>query len=135
MTDDIWMTRAARARVEAELAELDGAPDAADNSVRARILGLRRLLRSADADAKPDDGLVEPGMIVTLRMDRDGSELTFLLGSREVGELDPDIDVAVYSPTSPLGAAISGHFVGDVVEYRSPAGEQRVTIVKATPFG
>ena len=134
MDDAIWMTPAARAGLEAELAEIEGRPETGDGSVRARILELRKLLRSADAGTKPDDGLVEPGMIVTVRSERDGSESRFLLGAREVGQLDPNIDVAVYSPTSPLGAAISGHYVGDIVDYESPAGARRVTILSATPF-
>ena len=35
----------------------------------------------------------------------------------------------VASPTSPLGAALLGHVVGDVVEYDAPSGALRVTIV------
>lgn len=134
MEPDIWMTPAARGLLETELAELEKAGDAGDNDARVRLIEVRRLLRSADAGLKPDDGLVEPGMTVTLKFHRDDSTSTFLLGAREVGHLDPTLELDVYSPTSPLGAAITGHYVGDVVAYDSPIGEQQVTIVSARPF-
>ena len=40
-----------------------------------------------------------------------------------------DADVLVASPTSPLGSALLGHAVGDLVEYEAPSGVLRVKIV------
>ncbi|WP_439564204.1 GreA/GreB family elongation factor [Microcella sp.] len=132
--ETIWMTQAARQKLETELAELDRAAPA-DGPSLARAIELRALLRSAVVDRKPDDGLVEPGMLVTVRFATDGSESTFLLGSRALSGLDSSLDLDVYSPTSPLGAAISNRHVGDTVIFAAPSGEQRITIVSAAPFG
>lgn len=134
MQTEQWMTPVARERLERELIELESAGEPTDVATRARLIELRSLIRSADAQTKPDDGLVEPGMTVTLEFERDGSTSTFLLGSRETSHLDPDVAIDVYSPSSPLGAAINGHYVGETITFLSPAGEQRVTIVGATPF-
>ena len=131
-TEPVWMTEAARERLVDELARLEQAGDDAD---AARIRELRETLRRAEVERKPDDGLVEPGMTVTVRFERDGEVATFLLGSRELARLDPEVELDVYSPTSPLGAAIAGRHVGDSVGYAAPSGEQRVTILTAVPFG
>lgn len=130
-TESVWMTPATRQRLEEELAVLER-NESADP---ARARELRVLLRNAEVASKPDDGLVEAGMRVTVRFERDASESTFLLGSRELSGLDPNIDTDVYSLTSPLGQAIAGHYVGDVVRFRAPSGEQQITIVSAAPFG
>lgn len=134
MATETWMTPIARERLEVELAELERASGGGAGEARARILELRALIRSADAASKPDDGLVEPGMKVTLRFEEDGSTSTFLLGSRVTSELDSSLDIDVYSPTSPLGSAITGHHAGEMVSYAAPSGEQRVTILAAAPF-
>jgi len=128
------MTPAARQRLADELESCERAVSAGDSAAEARMVTLRSLLRNAEAGRKPDDGLVEPGMKVTVRFTRDDSQSTFLFGSRELAALDPSIDVDVYSPTSPLGAAIAGRYVGDVVRYPAPAGELEAEIVSAAPF-
>ena len=64
------------------------------------------------------DGVVGPGMTVTVRFTRDDDEVTFLLASRE--ESGSPIDV--YSPRSPLGTAISGKKVGESATYNLPNG-------------
>jgi transcription elongation factor GreA len=44
-------------------------------------------------------------------------------------------DIEVFSPQSPLGAAINGHSVGDTVEYEAPNGKRlKVEIVGAVPY-
>jgi transcription elongation factor GreA len=124
------MTPAAFAALEAELAELTAKADDAD---QARVLELRELIRNAEVGTKPDDGLVEAGMRITVKFHSDDSVETFLLGSRDLAQVDDDIDV--YSPTSPLGSAIDGHHVGDEVSFTAPNGATlTVTIVSATPF-
>ena len=100
-----------------------------------RILQLQDMLRRAVVGAAPaDDGVVEPGMLVTVAFadPADNDTETFLLGSREGAETS---GVAVYSPQSPLGTALVGHREGDVVEYATPNGKtMKVTIVSAKPF-
>ncbi|RZT62281.1 GreA/GreB family elongation factor [Microcella alkaliphila] len=133
-SEKIWLTLAARQRLEAELVQLEAASQPSNAAV-VRARELRELLRNAVVGQMPDDGLVEPGMIVTIRFDSDGSETTFLLGSRTLSELDSSLDIDVYSPTSPLGTAINGHYVGDAVTFVAPSGEQRISIVATKPFG
>lgn len=133
-TESVWMTLPARQRLEAELAELESRPSSSDSTATARAHQLRALLRNAEVGSKPDDGLVEPGMRVTVRFERDASTAEFLLGSRELSGLDDSVDTEVYSSTSPLGSAISGHYVGDVVSFAAPAGMQEITILSAVPF-
>ena len=100
-----------------------------------RILQLQDMLRRAVVGAAPaDDGVVEPGMVVTVAFGDPaaGDTETFLLGSREAAETS---GVAVYSPQSPLGTALVGHREGSVVEYATPNGKtMKVTIVSAKPF-
>ena len=57
---------------------------------------------------------------------------TFLLGSREEAAT---ASIDVYSPTSPLGAAVLGKKVGETVEYETPAGKTlQVEILSAEPY-
>ena len=121
------------ARQEGDLRENGGYHAAKDEQGKqeARIRQLQDLLRNAKVgEAPPDDGVVEPGMVVTAKVG--GSEMTFLLGSRE-GAGDTDLDV--YSERSPLGAAINGHRAGETVTYTAPTGrEMFVELVSAKPF-
>ena len=61
-----------------------------------------------------------------------GDEMVFLLGSREIAGTS---DIDVFSPTSPLGAAINGRKVGDSTTYTAPNGREiPVEITDAKPF-
>ena len=51
-------------------------------------------------------------------------EETFLLGSREMLAVNSDHDLQVYSPQSPLGAAILGSKPGDTASYEAPNGKK-----------
>ncbi|MBO0829615.1 MAG: transcription elongation factor GreA [Streptosporangiales bacterium] len=121
------------ARDEGDLRENGGyhAAKEEQGKAEARIRQLQELLRNAHVgQAPPDDGVVEPGMHVTVRFP-DGDEMTFLLGSREVAA----DGVEAYSEKSPLGSAISGKKVGDKANYTLPNGtEMAVTVVSATPY-
>ena len=70
-------------------------------------------------------------MTVTIRFVKDEDEVTFLLASRE--ESGSPIDV--YSPRSPLGAAIMGKKVGEKATYSLPNGRSTtVEILEAVPY-
>jgi transcription elongation factor GreA len=74
-------------------------------------------------------------MEVTVRFAGDSDTETFLLGAREVLALDDSVDVSVYSPQSPLGAAITGKKPGDKASFEAPNGKSvDVEIVSAKPF-
>ena len=128
----------AQAREEGDLSENGGYHAAREEQGKneARIRQLEDRLRRAQIGETPaDDGLVEAGMKVTIRFDGDTETETFLLGSRELLTMDSGVDLDVYSPTSPLGEAISGKSVGDTATYEAPNGATiKVEIVDAVPF-
>jgi transcription elongation factor GreA len=130
--------RIAAAREEGDLSENGGYHAAREEQGKneARIRQLEDRLRRAEVGDKPaDDGLVEEGMKVTVRFAGDADTETFLLGSRELLTMDSAVDLDVYSPTSPLGAAILDKRVGDQASYEAPNGSTiTVEIVDATPF-
>jgi transcription elongation factor GreA len=124
--------RIAAARAEGDLSENGGYHAARDEQAKneARIKELKEKLRTAQIGTPKDDGIVEPGMQVTALVA--GDEMTFVLGAREIAA---GTDLDVYSPTSPLGAAINGHSVGDTVAYLAPTGREiTVEIHAAKPF-
>ena len=117
--EPIWLTEDALRQLQEELDELTR-NEGADDSSAARVVELRGVIRRARVGSMPDDGLVEPGMQITVEFASDGSHETFLLGSRAL--MGPTGDVAVYSPDSPLGKAIMGGHPGDQVTYHAPNG-------------
>ena len=70
-------------------------------------------------------------MKVTYKFVGDDDTAEFLLGNKalEDGKID------VFSPESPLGAAILGAKVGDQVSYTAPTGKTlKVEVVEAKPY-
>lgn len=123
-------------REEGDLKENGGYHAARDEQGKqeARIRQLQELLNEAQVGVRPtSDGTVEPGTVVTVAYDGDEDDQeTFLLGSREEGAHG---SLQVYSPQSPLGAAILGATVGESREYELPNGStQKVSILKCEPF-
>ena len=122
------------AREEGDLRENGGYHAAKEEQGKreARIRQLQHILENARVGEPPrTDGVVGPGMTVTIRFDGDDDEVTFLLASRE--ETGAPIDV--YSPRSPLGSAIDGKKVGDTATYTLPNGRAAtVEILEAVPY-
>jgi transcription elongation factor GreA len=120
------------AREEGDLKENGGyhAAKEEQGKMEARIRQLTQLLDNAIVGEKPaDNGIVAPGMVVTV--DMFGDHVTFLLGSREIA----DSDLEVYSEKSPLGAAINGKKVGESAAYEAPNGKTiEVTVKDAKPY-
>ncbi|MCB0950881.1 MAG: GreA/GreB family elongation factor [Mycobacterium sp.] len=147
-TERIWMTSEAQDRLRAELAALrsrssievpEDFMDRDDDLVakysarQARIHQIQDLLTHAVVgEAPPDDGIAEPGMVITIRYDDTGEIETFLLGTRGA----EDADIEVYSVQSPLGSAIAGARAGEQRTYSIPSGANLpVTILGAVPYG
>ena len=129
--EPIWLTQDALRQLQEEL-DATVRDSADDDQAQARAIELRGIIRRAQVGARPDDGIVEPGMRVTVEFASDGSHDTFLLGSRAL--LGADGDITVYSPESPLGQAIAGLLPGDGFEYRTPSGATVAgAIVTAVP--
>ena len=122
------------AREEGDLRENGGyhAAKEEQGKIEARINQLQHILASARVGEPPrTEGVVGPGMTVTVRFERDDDEVTFLLASRE--ESGAPIDV--YSPRSPLGSAINGKKIGDSATYQLPNGRAaKVEILEAVPY-
>lgn len=139
----VWMTPHARTALEAELAELltvprsgtDRTGDVVDAWLarKQRIRDIHELLsRSVRTEAPPDDGVAEPGMVLTVRFDDSDETETFLLGT--LGTTDDELDV--YTAASPLGSALLGATPGSRRSYRLPTGSTAsVTLLAAVPFG
>ena len=130
----------AQARAEGDLSENGGYHAARDEQghQEARIRQLLDMLNRAQVGPAPaTSGEVAPGTRITVAFDGDESDTdTFVLGSRELLGLDENIDATnVYSPQSPLGAAILGKKEGDATSYVAPNGRSiNVTVVKVEPF-
>jgi transcription elongation factor GreA len=74
-------------------------------------------------------------MAVTVVFDGSDEAESFLLGSRELMTLDQSVEMDVYSPQSPLGAALLGKRPGERATYTAPNGRAvSVQVVDAKPF-
>ncbi len=163
-TQAIWLTQEAFDKLHVELEQLSG-PGRADVTAKiaaardegdlkenggyhaareeqgkqeARIRQLADMLRRAEVGEAPARAdVVAPGTQVTIAFGGDKSDTdTFVLGSRELLGMDESVDSTnVYSPQSPLGAAIMGKRKGDAVSYAAPNGRSiDVTVVEVKPF-
>lgn len=142
-TQRVWLTPEAHRRLTDELAALlaprpvraaDGT-DQDEVTIR-RQARLREVLDLLDdavvGEDPPDDGVAEAGMVLTVRYDDTGETETFLLGVRDAEHSD----IEVYSPRSPLGAALTGARQGEQRTFRVPNGATlRVTLLEAVPYG
>ncbi|MDE0269472.1 MAG: transcription elongation factor GreA [Acidimicrobiaceae bacterium] len=93
-----------------------------------RIRHLTKILADAviiDASEKADSEEVTLGSYVEITWDDEDEPERYFVGSIEE---QPD-DVFVVSPGSPMGEALLGASIGDRVEFESPGGMLRVTVV------
>ncbi|MGC2173869.1 MAG: transcription elongation factor GreA [Acidimicrobiales bacterium] len=96
--------------------------------MEARIRQIDQVIRNHEIVARDEHaGKVQHASIakVVYEGDADDDTQEFFIGSIEE---KPD-GVLVASPTSPLGEALLGRSVGDVVEYDAPSGTLKVKIV------
>jgi transcription elongation factor GreA len=146
------MTASQKAALEAELAELEGPKrqaiidaiavargfgDLSENfeyhaakheggMLEGRILKLRERLSNVnivDGEAAAASGKVEVGAHVVIE-DEDGEQLTV--------EISAVSGTGAVSPTSPLGRALLGAKVGDVVKVEAPRRTWHATVVSFT---
>lgn len=122
------MPSATLSALQAEVSALESRASSLSLAEIARLAELRTLVRNADVSAKPNDGLVEPGMLVTVRFGSGDDTETFLLADRGVLA-----DARALSPKSPLGSAVDGRRVGDLLTYAAPNGPIEVTVLAAVP--
>lgn len=139
----IWLTPPAYDRLQQELEALrrcvEASADDDPNAVavrraqQGRIQQIHEMLVDAVVgEDPPNDGVAEPGMVLTVRFDDSGDTETFLLGAREADYGD----IEVYSANSPLGRALAGARPGEQRSYDLPSGvTQGVTLVSSVPYG
>jgi transcription elongation factor GreA len=123
--------RIAEARSHGDLRE-NADYDAAKNDqglMEARIRKLEYLLNTSEVREVTVSSQVEVGCVVTLT-DADGDELDYFVAPQE--NKVPGLLLA--SPSSPLGEALLGATVGDVVSYKAPAGTFHVTVKAVRPY-
>ena len=95
--------------------------------MQGRIVHLTRILANAAIiDGSDGDVGVILGSVVTVLYDGDDEPERLLVGVIE----ERRGDLMVVSPGSPMGEALLGTSEGDSVEFNSPAGHQRVTVVE-----
>ena len=142
-TDVTWLTQEAYDRLVAELADREGPTR---EQIKNRIAAAREEgdlkenggYHAAREEQGKNEGRIRQleataGKVVTVYFAAWDEEETFLLGSREEAA---HASIEVYSPTSPLGAAVNGAKVGDTVTYTLANGnEMNVAIRKVAPYG
>ena len=92
--------------------------------MEARIRQLEALLLDAEIVEAADGSAVVSGVIVGIRYE-DDDEVERLLG----GSVEERADLEVLTPGSPLGQALMGNKVGDIVDFEAPGGVLKVEIV------
>jgi transcription elongation factor GreA len=99
----------------------------AQGKMESRIRQLKRMLGDAIIvdGSEAAEGVVTTGTVVELRYVGDEETERFLVGSIE----EQREGVAVVSPASPLGQALIGRAVGEVVDYEAPNGTLSVEVV------
>ena len=149
LNEGTWLTPAALAKLENELAHLtttgreevveriaearahgdlkeNAEYDTAKNDqglMEARIRQLEHLIDNAHVTEVDDSGAVAVGTVATV-IDDDGDEMEFFVASAE--NKVPGMLLA--SADSPLGAALLGSMPGDVVTYEAPGGTFTYTV-------
>jgi transcription elongation factor GreA len=93
-----------------------------------RIRHLEALLQNAEIVEKTGADTVVAGAIVEVRYVGDSGTESYLIGSIE----EKHADYEMVSPGSPLGKALMGAKVGDVVDFQAPARVLKVEIVSIT---
>lgn len=130
----------ARAQIAQKIAEARSHGDLSENAdydaakheqelLEIRIANLERTIARAkviDPSELPDDNRVYIFCTVRLLNERTNTEMTFTLVSAE----EADIERQRLSVTSPLGKALLGKTVGDVVETTAPGGVIRYRILE-----
>jgi len=142
----VWISPQANERLRRELDTLlflfsAGSPaDETDENANAvRRAWERRIQRIHDllinavvGEDPPDDGIAEPGMVVTIRYNATGDTNTFLLGVHGAEYAD----MSVYSIESPMGAAIGGARPGARRTLLLSDGARiPITVLDVVPYG
>ncbi|MBC7141325.1 MAG: GreA/GreB family elongation factor [Rhodobacteraceae bacterium] len=123
LRDRLAATQAELARLKARAERLDRLPEkAAERDIRYLEARLRSAIPVDPADQPRDE--VAFGARVTVA-DADGRETVYEI----VGEDEADAGARRIAPQAPLARALLGARVGDVVEWRRPAGRLELEVI------
>ena len=152
MSEQPYLTAAGAIRLKSELEQLKGASrteiaqrlraaiqmgDLSENAdyhkakedqafLEGRILELEYLLKNAIIiEENNHSDVVDVGVTVTIQEGEEPPETYYLVGAKEADPRNGRI-----SNESPIGRALMGHQVGDVVTVATPAGEISLKIIK-----
>jgi transcription elongation factor GreA len=152
MTQPIqYLTPEGEARLQAELADLTGPRreelaqrlrsaiqmgDLSENAdyhkakedqafLEGRIQEIEAVLRSAVIIEKKSSDIVEVGTTVTIQENGMEPETFYMVGAKEADPRNGRI-----SNESPIGFALMGHKVGEIVEANTPGGKMKFKILK-----
>jgi transcription elongation factor GreA len=90
-----------------------------------RIRHLEALIKNAEIVEGGESDFVVTGSIVEIKYEGDDDSERYLIGSIE----ERHDDLEVISPGSPLGQALLGRRIGDIVDFEAPARVLKVEIV------
>jgi transcription elongation factor GreA len=91
----------------------------------ARVRQIKEMFENVEIIHAEDDGVAEPGKLVTIRYEGEEPEV-YLLGSRE----EKGGDHPVLTPESPIGVAILGRSAGETIVARVGNSDMKVEIVE-----
>ena len=93
-----------------------------------RIIHLAHVIENAEiVEVNENNSEVGAGSVVSIVFDGDSTPEKYLVGSIE----EKPEDLTVVSPAAPMGAALMGSRVGDVIEYQTPSGATlKVTVTE-----
>lgn len=121
--------RLAKARAMGDLSENSEYTAAREdlNFIDGRVAEIEEIIRNIElVEEKKHSDKVQLGNTVTVNSD--GKKEDFKI----VGELEADIQAGKISDSSPIGKALLGSKVGDVVSVTIPAGNVQYKIIKIT---
>jgi transcription elongation factor GreA len=90
-----------------------------------RILEIEAVLRNAVIIEKKSSDVVEVGTTVTIQESGFDPETFYVVGAKEADPRNGRI-----SNESPIGSALMGHKVGEIVEAQTPGGKMKFKILK-----
>lgn len=109
-----------------ENAEYDAAKEE-QAEIEARIVTLENMLRNAEViNSKNDTGTVSIGNTIKIYDQEFDEEMEYTL----VGSAEADPSNGKISNESPIGLALLGHSIGDIVEFEAPDGVMKFKILE-----
>lgn len=119
----------AEAKADGDVSENAGYDEAknAQAFAEGRILTLKNILANAVViNENVSKDTVELGAKVTVRDTRFGGEETYTI----VGSTEVDPPNGRISLRSPLGKALMGHRIGDLIQFQAPGGNMQFEVVR-----